>query len=425
MAKFEIGNRVRVKIRGTRGERQSSFDMQSTNTVTEGGPTYWTHYLFLGSGRISESNDVLTADFDAAVVGEYTNGRNSTTLVQEISKSGSITGCQHFVYLDSEAVERLEQYPDGGYRTKAEQEAIGKPALGTAITTTVYQTGDKIRVSFDAVLGSTSANGPFGTDGARETAGTRAEHYLFLPSGLVTGNKTTGGEVHVEFNGTITGVIKAEPASTTAVREIRADGTDGFNHALYLNSSGIAKIEPELTPAEALSLKGTTVSIDQYDDEITYRMVRERIEDLEESVETEYEVIRVRNDEVLGTFPDEEKADQYIEDNDYNPDRVIARETDADEEDVNELSDLGELDADCQRQFGSAWGENNVTLYRDDYFDADWARNRASEELGISFGSTDEWPLDLVDWQDAAELKRDADYTLIDFDGAKFYGAGQ
>jgi hypothetical protein len=142
--------------------------------------------------------------------------------------------------------------------------------------------------------------------------------------------------------------------------------------------------------------------------------VDSRIEVLEN--EQDYKVVRLRNDDVLAIFDDEEDALQYITDEDYNPERVIVRQRKLDEDDAQELRNLTRL--------RESVGSGSWTLYNENYFDVSWARDEAAGELGVSFSQLDDWPLNLVDWSDAANERRDYLYDYIyEFDGTTFYGS--
>ena len=121
----------------------------------------------------------------------------------------------------------------------------------------------------------------------------------------------------------------------------------------------------------------------------------------------------MRNDEVLASFSDRDNAEQYIEDEDYNPERVIVRQRELDEEDTSELSMLRALTDEIP---SSSW-----TIYSDSYFTEDWAKDQARDVLGRRT-DTDEWPLDQIDWDDAASERRDTSYAnTVEFDGQTYY----
>jgi hypothetical protein len=155
--------------------------------------------------------------------------------------------------------------------------------------------------------------------------------------------------------------------------------------------------------------------IDGYNTTIEKSDVENRIEELEG--QRGYDVVRLRNDEVIEQFDDEDEARQYIEDEDYNPERVIARQRDLDDDDAEELRNLRKLIDDVG--VSGDW-----TLYNESYFDSGWAQERAREALGLSYRADPfgDWPLSLIDWDDAAGDQRDAEYPYeYTFDGTSFY----
>jgi hypothetical protein len=158
------------------------------------------------------------------------------------------------------------------------------------------------------------------------------------------------------------------------------------------------------------------MAIDRYNTTIDRDEVEDRISELEE--EKGYDVVRLRNDEVLKTFDDEDDARQYIEDEDYNPERVTVRQQELDSDDAEELSNLRELLNDVGNYQRGDW-----TIINEDYFSEAWARDEAASELGISSYQLDNWPLSLIDWSDAASEQRESRYpNEYTFDGQTFYG---
>lgn len=152
--------------------------------------------------------------------------------------------------------------------------------------------------------------------------------------------------------------------------------------------------------------------IDGYTRVIYKSEVESRIEELEDS--RGYDVVRVRNNDVLATFDDEDEAEQYIEDEDYNPERVVVRQQRLDEDDTRELRSLLQLIEDVN--VSRSW-----TLYNESYFDTSWAQDEAAGALGgrPDFSS---WPLSEIDWDAAADERRDAVYEYsYRFDGTTFY----
>jgi hypothetical protein len=173
-------------------------------------------------------------------------------------------------------------------------------------------------------------------------------------------------------------------------------------------------IDREIT-AEPLTEKAgsSTVRIDCYDTIISDSAVDNRIDDLESKLG--YDVVRVRNDEVLITYADADDARQYIINEDYDSERVIVRENELDEDDQRELDDLRGL-----REALGGDSADEYTLYNEDYFTEEWARGEARDTLGSV--DLDNWPLSQVDWGEAADERRDDQYPeTIEFDGQVFY----
>lgn len=155
------------------------------------------------------------------------------------------------------------------------------------------------------------------------------------------------------------------------------------------------------------------MALDRYDETIDDDDVDNRIQELED--EQVYEVVRLRDDFVLESFDDETEAEEYIDKEDYNPERVIVRQVELDEDDAEELERL--------RNLREAVGVSSYTLYNESYFTADWARDEAISQ-GIRRGLLDEWPLSQIDWEEAASQRRDDLYEYsYTFDDTTFYSA--
>lgn len=158
---------------------------------------------------------------------------------------------------------------------------------------------------------------------------------------------------------------------------------------------------------------------DSYTTRIDSDEVRARISELEGSKGTQYVVYRTRNDEVLSTFDDEEDAAEFIEDEDYNPERVKVRqqEGELDDADAEELQELNELNAEGERDIDD-WNFG-IALIREDAVDEDYAKEEARSQLRFGF-DLDVWPFTYIDWADAASgLLEGRDY--VRFKGSEFY----
>lgn len=426
---IEKGDKVRVDIRGTTGEYQPS--LAATSQVTETGETNWTHFLYLGSPRVTgsqnkrEPGEEIRAQFDAEVTGEPTGSKNRTTQVREILPEGA--GFTHYLYLDSKSVTRLEEK-----NPTAAQSAGYVPSIGTAAR---FAKGTKVAVDMSVIAGAREEL-LLSTNKATETGGARWVHFLFLgsPRLVVPESAAVGSTVRAQFNAKVTGEFRGSRNFTTRVQELLPGGIRGFTHYLFLESDAVTVLPKQgpatdgityvtagtitgdrATAAPVTKKAGTsTVSIDRNDTTISDGAVNSRISDLES--ETGYDVVRLRNDEVLATYADEDDARQYITDEDYDRERVVVRENELDENDQQELDNLREL----REAFGRT---GTYTLYNEDYFTEEWARGEARDVLG-SDTDLDSWPLNAVDWDEAASERRDDLYPEeTDFDGQTFYYA--
>ena len=275
-----------------------------------------------------------------------------------------------------------------------------------------YDKGTKIRVNIRARINYDRQRSDLAaTTEVTETDGGRWSHYLFLGSSSV---KRTGDIVEAQFDAEVVSNSPNGPLGTTQVREIGSGA--GFTHYLFLTSDCVTEITNAFETAGTITGKPvkerTTVIINRYSNSIDSSEVSERIEELEN--DQEYEVVRLRNEETLASFSDRDDAEQYIEDEDYNPERVIVRQNGLDDDDTRELSNLRYLRANLGEDDG--W-----TIYNEDYFDSDWARDQAVGE-GFTRSALDEWPFDLIDWRDAADQRRDYYYeNTVTFDDQVFY----
>lgn len=86
-----------------------------------------------------------------------------------------------------------------------------------------------------------------------------------------------------------------------------------------------------------------------------------------------------------------------------------------DDDEQMDLEALRSLDEDG-RQYCPDW-TYGVTLIRDSYF-TEYAQDLA-EDIG-AVPRDAQWPVNLIDWDDAAE-KLQEDYTCLDFDGVDYW----
>lgn len=144
---------------------------------------------------------------------------------------------------------------------------------------------------------------------------------------------------------------------------------------------------------------------------ISAQDVRDRIAELEEAVENAgWRVIRRSDGETLGKFPDEEDAEAFIEDEDYDPDKVQAVEDEPDEDDVTELSDLREFLEDVRRTF--IFGpRDSWELRNGDSVDSEYAENYYTDAYGEPDGGLSSY----VNWDAYADsLTEGREYVMLD-----------
>lgn len=279
--------------------------------------------------------------------------------------------------------------------------------------------GTRIRVDMEATVSENAVKGPNGTTQVRDTRN-QNNHFVFLLSDVVTGDKKPGGKIKVKFDGSITGDYEGNELVTTLVTD-----SDGYVHYLFLLNPTItladvaegdivraepAKTAPKRTKGEL------TVTINSYDDTINSDDVRTAIRELTED-SVKFAVIRNRNDEELGLFDDRTEALDYIDEEDLNPERVRVDET-VDPDIADELADLKRLDSDGDNNI-SGWGYG-VTLYRESYVDEDFAKSRYEETNDIRGLDLDAPPFSFIDWDRYADLLKE-DAEEIDFDGVTYY----
>lgn len=481
MTNYAKGDKIRVKMAVDVGlstnDPSSVYTdqiMYSTTQVRESvADVRWTHFLFLGSDKVNvpggterpESGKTAVAEFDATITGELRDRPINTTEVTELRNDGSFS-YTHFVYLGSDCVTKLEN-ADG---TPLLPEELPEPDPET-----VYTEGDKIRVRI--VGGQRGKSMSFRREGmpylfdstVTVTAGT-ALHYLYRYGSGIT---VTGSVVDADFTAIVGGADG--PDGTTQVKDDL-----GYTHYVLLQSENVARVEPAVTPAEpepkpvlAISDEVVTFSTDAAlnfaanfatsgstigvvpdellvqsyvnpiadEDRITASDlaiessdVLNRIAELEGRPKTSGISAVVRRnprpgqERVLGSFAAIADAVAFIDDNDYDRTRVGVEITGGGDRtaDIDELDRLRRLNEAGLAMFGSSqWITSGVRLYEAEFFDSDWARAQASEELAIDQGDTSSWPLSLIDWDSAAEYRRDLDYLRVEFDGENYYGANE
>lgn len=139
--------------------------------------------------------------------------------------------------------------------------------------------------------------------------------------------------------------------------------------------------------------------------------VRNRIAELEDAVENlGWQVILNSDGETLGEFGYEEDAEAFIEDEDYDPDKVSVVEDELDEDDAEELSELREFLEDVRRTF-SLGSRDDWTLTNGDQVDAEYAETYYTD----AYGELDDGLSSYVDWGLYADsITEGRDYVMLD-----------
>lgn len=370
LARYAKGTKIHVRM-DVVIEKVEGGSPYATSEVTEVSPSSvrWTHYLYLNSyslylnsyslERISGSKaigETIHVDFDAKVAKDNDSGPKDTARVYEITENGRVRNT-HYLFLNSAAITELTQEtskaaePERPVTLVAESERPAEegPTAVPEKSATALAKGTKIQVDLTAAATGTLL---FGSDFTtiREAFG-RFTHYLNLGSDKVSGGKVFGETVRAVFTAEVAGNYRGSVDRTTLVRELRSKeegGIYGFSHYLSLDSPAVTILtdkpaEPEEAAApEPTAAKGSTVRIDQSAITISDTDVNNRITELE-SAKASYDIIRLRNDEVLATFDDEDDAEAYIRDEDYDRARVVVRAQELNANDQQELDDLQEL----------------------------------------------------------------------------------
>lgn len=459
MTTYAKGDKIRVKMTVDVGLSTNSETsiyrgqiMYSTTQVkesqTSGYSTRWTHFLFTNSDRVTvpggterpEEGGVGVAEFDARITGDLQDRPINTTEVTEDRPDGSF-GYTHFVYLQSDSITKLEN-ADG---TPLLPEELPEPEQ---VAPALYAKGDKIRVTIvGGRLGESMSTrrdyaGMYLIDSTVMVTAGSALHYLYRYG---SGIAVTGDVVDANFTATVGDTDG--PDGTTQVKDDL-----GYVHYMLLQSANVTKVEPEpaaIVDAVAFESKIGVVPdgmlIQSYvapvaDDErissidmaIESSDVRLRITELEGRPRVVTSAVVRRNprpgqDRVLGSFAAIVDAVAFIDNNDYDKTRVGVEITSGgdNEADRLELERLRLLNDAGMSVFGDVqWTTGGVRLYESDFFDSDWARSQAQEELNLADSSDlDSWPLSLIDWDRAAEYRRDLDYSRVVFDGVNYYGS--
>jgi hypothetical protein len=450
------GTKFRVRISGT---AKNDMQLNATTQVDEDGGAY-SHLLYLNSRQIRGASDygstdnygtAITANFDVEITGDVANGPKYTTEVKELSDSGEKL-YTHYLRLDSPSVTEIKPEPEP-------EPEPPKPAGG------IYVKGDTINVSISgAKLGENMRDFEEGRNANLFNTTTQVidklySHYLYTNGDTV--NVTYG-----ESEATVSAVFRAEiadepfagPNGSTRVRD-----TTRCIHYVNLFSDSVAKVAPDLhggkpvaelqddfafatagtigaVPDDALAagyivpsspqLGGSDQRITVSDEEIESSAILTRIAELQDRKrETRYNVVRrsPRSGQarvIGGRYGSFQAAVTFIDDNDYDIAKVGVEVIGGEGNlaDAEELEKLEALNQAGLTVFGSnQWITQSVRLYNGSFFDENWARNQAAEELPDP-QNVDSWPYTLIDWDYAANERLSTDYRRVEFDYTNYYG---
>jgi hypothetical protein len=410
---------------------ETAGPLSTTRVREEGGPGNGTiHCLYLGT---ADSRKQVLGDPLSGKPGELIKVRFLTTIpgtpviirdgLTKVEVRDSPAGQQyyHYLNLDSPSITPV-------------------PAPGTRD----FPPGTTVRAAFTGVITDASFGQPLGTWQVKDDQGFTHRLYLSADSSYkgLTGmpkpfKLAEGDTITVNFTATLLQqgergftTPKLTAGNGTAVRSEGSNGVPGFNHYLDLASPNITLASKPATPEPATSTtailpvraiepdseSGAAIGITPRSVLITSAAVNARIADLE-NLEG-FEIVRNRDGEaVLTEAGSEQECTRYLDDEDLNPARFTIRHVMLGAELDRELRLLRDLASRAASELGgSTW-----TLREEGFFTESWAQDEALEALGNRADLT-AWPLNLIDWDGAAEELRDADWTAISFDGAGFYG---
>jgi hypothetical protein len=377
---FEIGDRVRVRINATAGAKtEPSLGLRATTTVTENAGYSYTHFLYLNSNRVvSGSGSQVTAEFDAKVTGEFANSKARTTEVQEITAEGN-PGYKHFLYLESSSIVKLTQYPDGSYRPVGLEE-LAFSAPSPVYAAPDYSFGAPVPAFGSPVFGSGVINSPTVDEAiaARLRADPRFENFTIQSAGVID-----------------------------------ADGVKPFDY--------LATQRARVNPSYRISTDDAVIQSAA----VIMRIIKleDALAKLPPGTVVRRTFARAGQEQELGRFENAVAAEEFLNFNDYNRGRfsIDTLAPGLGEEDAEELQQLRQLSEAGRNVFGDTTWAGGVLLLPDSFFTAEWAKRQAEDELKPLDG-IDSWPLNLIDWSEAADVRRETDYSCVEFGGGDWWG---
>lgn len=291
-----------------------------------------------------------------------------------------------------------------------------------------YKPGDVVTVKF---TGRVDSDGGYDGGNSRVTEEDGTAHYLYINDAKsreeILGNRsrevTKGDAVSVSFRGEVeedlprrTAHLPEEDRPLTRVRLLREDGDPYYGtyrtyHFVSTDSPSVRK-------------EGATAAITPDDITITSAALAARITELavritELEAGTQCQAVRARNGEVLFQGADESACRTFIEDEDYDPERIIIRRREPGGDAAAELKQLAALKADADVRIGSG----NWALYASVYFTQQVIARAICQRLGLPAESDfEKWPLSVIDLAEAGDALLTEDYAYVPFGKRGFFG---
>lgn len=281
-----------------------------------------------------------------------------------------------------------------------------------------YKAGDVVTVKF---TGRVNTNGGFEGGNSRVTEDeTGIAHYLYL----------NGTKTREEILGDGSASVAPGSAVSVSFRGEIVEGSRGPNN--LAPDRRLTRVLIERTPdqpyygtyrtyyfidLDSPSVQAEGAPVTAEDTTITSAALEARITQL--TAGQECQAVRLRNGEVLFTGASEDLCRKFIEDEDYEPARVIIRRAPLAEAPNLELRQLMALQADASARLRSA----DWTLYASQYFSTDVIERAICQRLGLPADSDfEKWPLSVIDISEAGDQLLNDEYTYVRFDTGSFYG---